>query len=61
MKYSVLMTVYKEDNPTYFESALISMINQTKKPDEIVLVKDGPVTRSIRWIKLIEIENHEMD
>ena len=50
MKYSVLMTVYKEDNPDYFESALMSMVNQTKKPDEIVLVKDGPVTPRIQEV-----------
>ena len=43
MEYSVLMTVYKNDNPEYFKLALESMINQTKKPDEIVLVNDGPI------------------
>ncbi len=43
LKYSVLMTVYRDDNPAYFELSLDSMLNQTYKPDEIVLVKDGPV------------------
>lgn len=42
-KYSVLMTVYKNDNPNYFNLALDSMINQTIIPNEIVLVKDGPI------------------
>lgn len=42
-KYSVLMTLYTKDNPEYFSLALDSMVNQTHKPDEIVLVKDGPV------------------
>ena len=50
MKYSVLMTVYKEDIPAYFELSLMSMVNQTKKPDEIVLVKDGPVPHSIQEV-----------
>ena len=50
MKYSVLMTVYKKDNPEYFELALDSMINQTLKPDEIVLVKDGPITDELQSI-----------
>lgn len=50
MKYSVLMTVYKEDIPAYFELSLMSMVNQTKKPDEIVLVKDGPVPLSIQEV-----------
>lgn len=50
MEYSVLMTVYKNDNPKYFEEALQSMINQTKKPNEIVLVKDGPVPKIIQEV-----------
>ena len=43
-KYSVLMTVYAKDNPEYFSLALDSMVSQTYKPDEIVIVKDGSVT-----------------
>ena len=50
MEYSVLMTVYGKDNPKYFEKALTSMLNQTKKPEEIVLVKDGLVPDSIQKI-----------
>ena len=42
-KYSVLMTVYTKDNPDYFAIALDSMLNQTYLPEEIVIVKDGPV------------------
>lgn len=42
-KYSVLMTVYTKDDPKYFSLALDSMVNQTYQPDEIVLVKDGPI------------------
>lgn len=58
MEYSVLMTVYKNDNPEYFKLALSSMINQTKKPDEIVLVKDGPITKEIQnVINEIDEEN----
>jgi len=49
-KYSVLMTVYKKDNPLYFQIALDSMINQSIKPDEIIIVKDGPVTNEIQSI-----------
>lgn len=50
MNYSVLMTVYDKDNPLYFKTALISMINQTKIPDEIVIVKDGPVNSNIQSV-----------
>lgn len=50
MNYSVLMTVYDKDNPLYFKTALKSMINQTKIPDEIVIVKDGPVNSNIQSV-----------
>lgn len=43
-KYSVLMSLYKNEHPEYLRLALDSMINQTVKPDEIVLVEDGPLT-----------------
>ncbi|MCR5206178.1 MAG: glycosyltransferase [Lachnospiraceae bacterium] len=49
-KYSVLMTVYTKDNPDYFALALDSMVNQTYKPDEIVIVKDGPITDELQRV-----------
>lgn len=49
-KYSVLMTVYINDNPEYFAMALDSMIDQTLKADEIVLVKDGPISEVLQKI-----------
>lgn len=50
MKYSVLMTVYTKDNPEYFNLALDSMINQTLKADEIVIVKDGKITKELQKV-----------
>ena len=48
MKYSILMSVYREDSPEYFKVALDSIYHkQTKKPDEIVIVEDGPVTEEL--------------
>lgn len=49
-KFSVSMCVYKNDNPEHFEEALESVVNQTLKPDEIVLVVDGPIPSSINSI-----------
>lgn len=49
-KYSVLMAVYKKDNPKYFAIALDSMIHQTVPPDEIVIVKDGPITENLQAV-----------
>jgi hypothetical protein len=43
LKFSVLMSVYGGDKPDYFKAAMDSILAQTAKPDEIVLVKDGPV------------------
>ncbi len=42
MKCSVLMSVYKNDSPEFLKLALESIYdNQTRKPDEIVVVFDG--------------------
>lgn len=46
-KYSVLMSIYKKEHPEYLKLALDSMLHQTIKPDEIVLVEDGPLTDAL--------------
>lgn len=47
-KYSVLMSVYKNDNPVFLKAALKSIYDeQIKKPDEIVVVFDGPLTNDL--------------
>ena len=47
LKFSVAMCVYGKDNPEWFRIAVDSVINQTKAPDEIVLVVDGPVPEEL--------------
>lgn len=47
MKFSVLMSVYIREKPEYLEIALASIVEQTCPPDEIVLVKDGPLTSQL--------------
>ena len=42
--FSVLLSVYKKEQPTYLRQSLDSLFSQTLPPDEIVLVKDGPLT-----------------
>lgn len=44
MNFSVLMSVYFKENPEFFAKALESTINQTLKPNEIVIVLDGKLT-----------------
>ena len=44
-KFSVCMSVYKNDRPEYVDIAIQSIfIKQTVKPNEIVLVVDGPIS-----------------
>lgn len=45
--YSVLMSLYIKEKPEYLRLAIDSMLNQTVKPDEIVIVEDGPLTDSL--------------
>lgn len=49
-KFSVCMSVYHGDNAEYFKTALDSLYAQTRMPDEIVLVVDGPVGDDINRI-----------
>lgn len=49
-KYSVLMSLYIKEKPEYLDVAIKSMIDQTLKPDEIVIVKDGPITIELQNI-----------
>lgn len=47
MKFSVLMAVYHKENPCWLRESLESVINQTVVPDEIVVVKDGKLTKQL--------------
>lgn len=44
---SVLMSVYKKENSVYFERALDSILNQTLKPDQVVIIQDGELTKEL--------------
>lgn len=43
VKFSVSMCVYGGDDPTRFDIAMESIVEQTLRPAEIILVVDGPV------------------
>lgn len=53
--FSVLMSVYKKENPLFLDKALISLEQQTILPKEIVLVEDGILTSELEKI----IINHK--
>lgn len=51
MCLSVLLSVYKNEQPQYLSAALQSIWNaQEKKPGEIVLVVDGPISRELGFV-----------
>jgi len=47
MHFSVLLSVYHKEKPDYLDAALESIANQSRKPDEIVLVEDGKLTEEL--------------
>lgn len=49
-RFSVLISVYRKEKPEYFSEALASVIDQTLKPNEIVVVKDGPLTEGLEEV-----------
>lgn len=42
--YSILMSVYYKDEPAYLQQSIESMLAQTVKSDDFILVCDGPLT-----------------
>lgn len=58
MNFSVLISVYKKDRLEFVKTALESIVNQTRKPSEIVLVVDGPVDTELgQWLQDYEEQN----
>lgn len=47
MKFSVCMSVYRNDKPEDFLTAVRSIYNQTIQPSEIILVVDGPIPETV--------------
>lgn len=71
MKISVLLSLFAKENPSYFELSMKSIWDdQTRKPDEIVLVEDGGLTAELdaivnRWkarlaniLKVVKLEKN---
>ena len=46
-QYSVLMPLYKGDNPVWFKYSLESILSQTVIPSEIIIICDGPLTNDL--------------
>jgi glycosyltransferase involved in cell wall biosynthesis len=64
-RFSVLMSIYKGENPAYLDSCLKSLHFQTLKPEEIILVEDGPLTCQLheiisKWSNKIPIKKYPL-
>jgi glycosyltransferase involved in cell wall biosynthesis len=46
-KFSVLMPVYKNDDMAFLKRAIDSLLNSSVKPDEIIVVVDGPIPKAL--------------
>ncbi|MBO8256012.1 glycosyltransferase [Providencia rettgeri] len=60
MLFSVLMSVYKNEKPTYFDKCLSSLSTQKTLPKEIIIVIDGAIPVEItkvilKWKKILPI------
>ena len=47
LKYSILLPVYHKDKKEYLILSIESMLNQSVKSDDFVIVKDGPLTKEL--------------
>lgn len=56
--YSIVMAIYKNDKPEWFEQAMESVLNQTVRSDDIVIIADGPLTPPLNTV-LRRYENRE--
>ena len=50
MDYSILQTVYKSDSPVYLKLTIESMLSQTLRSDDYVLVEDGPLPEELESV-----------
>ena len=48
--YSVLMSVYIKEKPEYLKEAITSILNQTVKTNDFVIVCDGPLTEGLNKV-----------
>lgn len=57
--FSVLLSVYNKENPIYLDQSLKSIYTDQKiKPNEIILVKDGPINIDLenvieKWMQIL--------
>lgn len=60
MNFSILISVYYRENPTFLKQALTSIEKQTLSPDEIILVKDGSLTPELDKVIISHSEHSKI-
>jgi len=50
MSIAVLMSTYRGESPEHLRQSLDSLVAQTLQPDEVVVVKDGPLTCELEGV-----------
>lgn len=50
MTYSIVMAVYKNDRTDWLKQAIDSVLNQTMKSNDIIIVRDGTVSEDIESV-----------
>lgn len=50
MSFSVLMSIYYKEKPEYLEVALKSLVDQTLRASEVILVEDGHISDDLRTV-----------
>ena len=48
--FSVLMSLYHKEDPAHFAACMESILRQTVLPEQIVIVKDGPLTEQLEAV-----------
>ncbi|MBD5435116.1 MAG: glycosyltransferase [Treponema sp.] len=49
-RFSATISCYKNDSPKDFETAFLSIYNQTVRPDEIIITVDGPIPSELEQV-----------
>ena len=58
IKFSLIISIYAKESPIFLRQCLDSISAQTAKPDELIIVKDGPLTEELETV-LIKYANTE--
>ena len=48
--FSVLISVYYKESPVFLHQSLESIFQQTLLPTEVILIKDGPLTKELNEV-----------